>query len=218
MKTNWSQSLCNQKEVGNRLALLFLNLFDPITNIDKSVLKTPVDNYKESVARLVRLPENMKYFHFDIPKLPTYVEDGKGRDLVIQHDYEYTRIKVDPQGYISSFSYIGKREIPLLNLSCLYGKHEKYLNQLISRFDEGIIKDIFSYLIFYSRYFEEDWALCIFHDRFLEFLSDLRNDGEMKKEGELKQLVEALAAETEKVTSCLMVAIAGRGRCILSKF
>jgi hypothetical protein len=56
-------------------------------------------------------------------------------------DYGYFRIHVDAHNYIRSLTYLGKRKVPIDNLLCLYGLHEKYLNRLVSRFDEGIIPD-----------------------------------------------------------------------------
>jgi len=52
---------------------------------------------------------------------------------------------------------------------CLYGMHEKYLNRLISRFDEGIIPD-------FKKFFNEPWAQPLFHDRFRSYMKRLRAD------------------------------------------
>lgn len=50
----------------------------------------------------------------------------------------------------------------------LYGKHEKLLNNLLMRFDLGLIKDFFSY-------FREPWVYAIFHDRFKYVLKGNNN-------------------------------------------
>ena len=57
---------------------------------------------------------------------------------------EFCRIRVDPRGYIYSFTYLGTRNIPLQNLACLYGRHEKYFNRIVARFDEKVIPDFIS--------------------------------------------------------------------------
>ena len=33
--------------------------------------------------------------------------------------------------------------LPTTNLMCLYGLHERYLNNLVSRFDEGLVTDLY---------------------------------------------------------------------------
>eukprot|EP00051_Salpingoeca_urceolata_P022172 m.355780 g.355780 ORF g.355780 m.355780 type:complete len:99 (+) comp19926_c0_seq17:168-464(+) len=52
------------------------------------------------------------------------------------------------------------------NLGCLYNLHEKYLNNLVARHNEGLIPDFYEF-------FREAWAMAIFHDRFQEFVADL---------------------------------------------
>jgi hypothetical protein len=73
-------------------------------------------------------------------------------------------------------------------LVALYGLHEKFVNNLVSRFDEGLISDMHAYVdphrvhCFLSclnstirgRFLRESWAVALFHDRFAGFLADLR--------------------------------------------
>jgi len=56
-------------------------------------------------------------------------------------EIEYFHIHIDTYGFIQSLTYVGKEDLFSENMLCLYGMHEKYLNRLISRFDEGIIPD-----------------------------------------------------------------------------
>lgn len=49
--------------------------------------------------------------------------------------------------------------IDVENLETLYGKHEKLLNDLLVRFDLGMINDFYSY-------FRQPWVYAIYHDRF----------------------------------------------------
>jgi hypothetical protein len=53
------------------------------------------------------------------------------------------------------------------NWVTLFGLNEKYLNSLVARFDEGLIKDFYSY-------FREPWAMAVFHDRFGDFHVELK--------------------------------------------
>ena len=52
------------------------------------------------------------------------------------------------------------------NLMCLYGLHERYLNNLVSRFDEGLISDLYSYVHIkfiqvLTQYFKNTVLLCM---------------------------------------------------------
>ena len=47
----------------------------------------------------------------------------------------------------------------------LFGKHEKLLNDLLVRFDLGMINDFYSY-------FREPWTYAIYHDEFKFVQSD----------------------------------------------
>jgi len=52
------------------------------------------------------------------------------------------------------------------NYLCLYHMHEKYLNSLLQRWNDGLIKDFFIY-------FKEPWACAIFHDRFTDLIEEV---------------------------------------------
>jgi hypothetical protein len=54
-------------------------------------------------------------------------------------------------------------------LVTLYGKHERYFNRLLARFNEGVITD-------FVDFFQEPWALSLFHDRFPTFLELLKEN------------------------------------------
>ena len=76
---------------------------------------------------------------------------------------------MDTLGFIQSVTYVGKEDLFSENLLSLYGMHEKYLNRLVSRFDEGIIPD-------FKTFFNEPWAQPLFHDRFRAYMKRLRDD------------------------------------------
>ncbi|KAF5399763.1 hypothetical protein PHET_06415, partial [Paragonimus heterotremus] len=56
---------------------------------------------------------------------------------------------------------------PASNYIHLYDVHERLLNKLLDRYDEGLISDFYSFL-------DDVWPLAIYHDRFAEFQSELR--------------------------------------------
>jgi hypothetical protein len=48
----------------------------------------------------------------------------------------YFSIDTDNEGYIRSIVHLDKSQGPYQNYQSLYGRHEKYLNRLIARYDE----------------------------------------------------------------------------------
>ncbi len=77
LKTGWSHSLCNSKEVGERLAWFILHFFDPTLPINSAILSRPHNDYSAAVQVSAQLPGGLTYFHYDIPKLDGYKPNPK---------------------------------------------------------------------------------------------------------------------------------------------
>ncbi|XP_063727763.1 cilia- and flagella-associated protein 61-like isoform X1 [Symsagittifera roscoffensis] len=86
------------------------------------------------------------------------------------------------------------------NIMCLYGKNEKLLNRMVSRFEEGLIKDFYTY-------FEEPWAMALFHDRFEDLLLEIREiltnpppvqSGDEGEDGEMNSFTQKVRAIIEE--------------------
>ena len=129
-----------------------LPIFDPLAIPETLVEDTSLIKYSQSKKAETRLLGGY-YHHVDKPRLvgkkleDIMAKERYGRDLIINtHQNGYFRINVDADGYIAGLTYYGKREIPTDNYLCLFGLHEKYINRLCSRFDEGIIPDFVSYV------------------------------------------------------------------------
>ena len=75
---------------------------------------------------------------------------------------------LDKHGVIKQIVYLGPGiNDEHTNYEQLIGLHEKYLNDLVSRYEEGLITDFVSYL-------REWWALGLYHDRFKECLQNVK--------------------------------------------
>ncbi|KAI8823503.1 uncharacterized protein EV422DRAFT_493768 [Fimicolochytrium jonesii] len=176
-RTHWSQSLYDAKEVGHRLANELVPNFNPETKVER-IDDERILRFEDAKKTLAILPGNLLYFHFDEPHLISHTHEHRkklanyGQDLVIDkltkpgQKGSYFRIHVDTDGIIRSMTYLGEQRIPIDNYLRLYGLHEKYLNRLVSRFNEGIIPDFVSFL-------SGTWALPLFYDRFPGFVNDL---------------------------------------------
>ncbi|KAI8904485.1 hypothetical protein EDD86DRAFT_271972 [Gorgonomyces haynaldii] len=161
-QTQWQQSKNDDREIGESLAETLLPFFDPTQPglfYDRPLELYP---YRASKKTKALLPGGLHYLHFDQPRL---FQETEKTDLVTLKD-GYFRIRLDQKGVIQSLLYCGTRPVPEDNLLTLYDRHEKYYNRLKARFDEGVIPD-------FVQYFEEPWALALFHDRFPLFLETL---------------------------------------------
>ena len=105
-------------------------------------------------------------------KYDVQLNDGDhGRELITGKVKRgnYFRLHVNQYGCVETITCLAKPEVvhvPVSNLLRLYGIHERYLNNLVSRFDEGLISDFFVF-------FKEPWATAVFHDRFQDFRQEV---------------------------------------------
>eukprot|EP00842_Homolaphlyctis_polyrhiza_P004885 jgi/Hompol1/5398/HPOL_004404-RA len=148
-QTKWMHAYYDSKQVGIKLAETLMPMFDP--TVSSTVLEetneiVPLKQHKKIQALL---PGGMRYVFFDKPRLNgqrAVEEQDKntyGRDLILDKPAEgsYFQLHLTPHGYIQSMTYLGHEAIPVDNLMCLYGMHERYFNRMVARFDEGIIHD-----------------------------------------------------------------------------
>ncbi|RXN32241.1 cilia- and flagella-associated 61 [Labeo rohita] len=93
----------------------------------------------------------------------------EGRDIVTGRTEtgNYFHLHLSPHDVVESITCLSKNTLPVSNLLCLYRKHHLLLNHLCSRYDEGLIHDMYSY-------FRENWCLALYHDRFADFEQEVR--------------------------------------------
>ncbi|KAL2917552.1 hypothetical protein HK105_202835 [Polyrhizophydium stewartii] len=168
-ETKWSHANYDSREVGRRLAETLLPVFDPTVAAPQLDTSLRLLEFVEPKKCEARLPSGLHYLHFDRPHLlgqrtlERADAAGYGRDLVIDTpELGLFKIHLDTQGFIRSLTVLGPREVAADNLMCLFGMHERYLNRLVARFDEGVISD-------FVDFFSQTWALPLFHDRFPSF-------------------------------------------------
>ncbi|XP_076099520.1 cilia- and flagella-associated protein 61-like isoform X2 [Mytilus galloprovincialis] len=174
----WTHANFNSKEVGVHLATEMLRLFDPTMEPqtappEETLNLIPI--YRNPKIQGGVLPGGYNYLHIAKPGL-----DMPLADQMAQHDYgkeyitgatdgspEYFRIHVNQYNNIETITCVSKSPIPCSNFVCLYGLHERCLNNLVSRFNEGLIKDFYTYFL-------ETWSLAMYHDRFTDFRDEVR--------------------------------------------
>jgi len=201
---NWSHSNFNSKEIGSKLAESVLGLFDPtlegvaetpsssvretptststtpssLVNGDEEKEKMLIPRYKDAVVELCKLPGGFTYFNVRRPAIFSTLESQKaqpdyGMDIVtgdnLKDEHQgFFKLHVNQYNEVQDITCLSKKKIAHTNLLCLYGLHEKYLNNLMQRHKEGLILDLYTY-------FEESWCMAIYHDRFKDFRSEIRD-------------------------------------------
>uniref|UniRef100_A0A8C1JAS9 Cilia and flagella associated protein 61 n=1 Tax=Cyprinus carpio TaxID=7962 RepID=A0A8C1JAS9_CYPCA len=167
----WSNSCFNCKEVGQSLASVVLPLCDPTLERPSG---PPSDHlipaYNQAKIQGGRLPGGYNYLHVTKPTaIGNKIAAQKGRDIVTGRTEtgNYFHLYLSSHDVVESITCLSKNTLPVSNLLCLYRKHQLLLNHLCSRYDEGLVHDMYSY-------FRENWCFALYHDRFADFEQEVR--------------------------------------------
>ncbi|NXI57394.1 CFA61 protein, partial [Chloroceryle aenea] len=173
----WTHSNLSSKEIGFELAASMLDLFDPTS---KPFSEAPsgtdrlVPVYKECKVQEGVLPGGYNYLHISKPEVPICLDlelapCDHGLEITTgeaRHG-NYFRMHINNYGVVDSITCFSKEPFPVSNYICLYGQHERLLNDLCYRWNEGQITDLYSY-------FREPWSMAIYHDQFIDLKKELR--------------------------------------------
>ncbi|NXH16161.1 CFA61 protein, partial [Bucco capensis] len=173
----WTHSNFNSKEIGFELATSMLDLFDPTP---KPFSKPPegtdklIPMYKGCKVKGGVLPGGYNYLHISKPELSIHLDlqlavCDHGMEIITGEARcgNYFRLHINKYSMVDSITCFSKEPFPVSNYICLYGQHEHLLNDLCYRWNEGQIKDLYSY-------FREPWSMAIYHDRFIDLKKELR--------------------------------------------
>jgi thioredoxin reductase len=200
----WTHATFNSKEVGRKLAGTLLPIFDPLLTppSEGKQDRDLIPSFHHPVIRSGRLPGGFNYLHVEKPNTgePLAVmtaRDDYGQELVTASSDSYFRIHVNTYNRVQTITCLNKEVMDTDNIVSLYGLHEKYLNNVVSRYNEKLIPDFYSF-------FKEPWAAAIFHDRFSIFREEIHELLQKRNAGDGKsfhdEVVEQLP-EDLKVTS-----------------
>ncbi|XP_048259860.1 cilia- and flagella-associated protein 61-like isoform X2 [Haliotis rufescens] len=174
----WTHANFNSKEVGIALAVEMLRLFDPTVEPQSTPGEEPLNLipiYRNPKVHGGILPGGLHYLQVAKPSLPVpldvhMAQSDYGRELItgeVGPDACYFRLHLNQYNTIETITCLSKQPVPASNLICLFGIHERYLNNMLSRYEEGLIKDFYSY-------FQQSWSMAIYHDRFPDFRDEIR--------------------------------------------
>ncbi|XP_053829910.1 cilia- and flagella-associated protein 61 isoform X2 [Vidua macroura] len=166
----------NSKEIGFELAASMLSLFD---SIPQPSSETPegsdrlIPIYRRCKVQGGVLPGGYNYLHISKPGIPM--------PLDVEHDMydhgmeivtgeaghgNYFRMHFSRYNMVDSITCFSKEPFPVSNYICLYGQHERLLNDLYYRWRAGQLTDLYSY-------FREPWSLAIYHDQYIDLQKEL---------------------------------------------
>ncbi|XP_069810288.1 cilia- and flagella-associated protein 61 [Dendropsophus ebraccatus] len=191
----WSHSYFSSKEIGVQLAAAMLPLFDPTLEPVSEPLQDGdrlIPIYKGPTIQGGLVPGGYHYLHVAKPAIPSPLQaqmakPNYGQEIITGKalNGDYFRLHITQYSMVEAITCLSLKPIPASNLICLYGQHERLLNNLCSRFKEGLIQDLYSY-------FMEAWCMAIYHDRFIDFQQEVREILASKKvhdQPSMKELV-----------------------------
>lgn len=174
----------NSCEIGFRLAMSVLPLFDPTLEAlieehdpnDPYSKLTPI--FSDCKVFHGFLPGNLEYLHVRKPGATQAYESqlanpnhGQEVETGSVENGNYFRLHINQLNCVETITCVVKADkglpIPVSNIIQLYNIHERYLNNLLARVEEGLIQDLFEF-------FGEPWSMAIFHDRFRDLRQEVR--------------------------------------------
>uniref|UniRef100_A0A8C0F6I3 Cilia and flagella associated protein 61 n=1 Tax=Bubo bubo TaxID=30461 RepID=A0A8C0F6I3_BUBBB len=215
----WTHSNFSSKEIGFELAASMLNIFDPTS---KPFSKPPegtdrlIPMYKGCKIKGGVLPGGYNYLCISKPEIPIHLDlelalCDHGMEIITGEARlgNYFRMHINKYSMVDSITCFSKEPFPVSNYICLYGQHERLLNDLYYRWNEGQITDLYSY-------FREPWSMAIYHDRFIDLKKELRqilmSEQVRKMTGEARCNFPPIVT-IQKVPLCRSI-LDSRGRCL----
>ncbi|THD25271.1 Cilia-and flagella-associated protein 61 [Fasciola hepatica] len=175
----WRHELGNSREVGNKLGQQLLRLFNPCAAAPPCPTRDGchlLPDFEQPKVVSCELPGGYHYLSVTKPALYEPLEKrmiGKDFGRLIKtgradQGNGYFSLHINQYNLVQSVVCLSKKPFPASNYIRLYNLHERLFNNLVSRFDEGLIPDLFEF-------FNDVWPLAIYHDRFDEFLGEVRD-------------------------------------------
>ncbi|CAG9857665.1 unnamed protein product [Phyllotreta striolata] len=135
-----------------------------------------VPRYQDPLMRYCRLPGGIYYLSIVKPGKRMPLETAVSMEHYGQVLITGTCKNIAKQGYfrlhlnqykrVETITCLHVQPIDYYNLYCLWGKHEKLLNNLMLRFEMVLITDLFEY-------FKQPWVYAIYHEKFNNLMDEL---------------------------------------------
>uniref|UniRef100_A0A8C7Z774 Cilia and flagella associated protein 61 n=1 Tax=Oryzias sinensis TaxID=183150 RepID=A0A8C7Z774_9TELE len=138
----WSHANFNSKEVGQDLAETLLSKLDAIVeNLEEesSVEGRLLPIYKQAKIQGGKLPGGFNFLHVTKPSPTTTTQIVTGGVKT----GNYFCIELDCNGLVETIICLSLEPLPISNYLTLYGKHEKLLGQMLRRYREDLLQDLY---------------------------------------------------------------------------
>lgn len=191
---DWVHEKFNSVDVGRAAADLIVDRVlgrVPKTDVSVPVFKAPVVTSCKLVGGRHYLSCKATYFD----RLADGMKQGQARWLVTSNDECDSRIHLNPFGIVDGMIFVSREPLNVENIIRIFGLHEKYLKDLVSRFDEELIPCLYEHIT--SPFFA-----VISHDRFKDLVQQLENliplDNDEIKPGTSKELTEKYSEDIDR--------------------
>jgi len=178
----------NDEESGVCLANVLLGLIDPIAVPVEPLEDKELPKMEKPTVVGAYLAGGLQYLHVKEPVSYEVARDGSKKLVTTANKEQVTApffsLTIGESAKVTELCCVGAAgTFSTSNLMCLYNKHEKILNKVVSRYDEGLIDDLFAF-------FRQAWVMAVYHDRFPEYMAEITERVGTHPTVEVKQLEE----------------------------
>ncbi|CAB1444957.1 unnamed protein product [Pleuronectes platessa] len=169
----WAHASFNSKEVGQELAAMMLLLVDPDPGARGGAPLGPGSSGAALQTGRGKLPGGFNYLHFTKPAASNLTDapaphlEDRGIVTGRVETGDYFCLHLDCLELVETITCFSLKPLPVSNYLSLYGKHQQLLGQMLSRYHQSLIPDLYSF-------FRQSWCLAVYHDRFSDFELELQ--------------------------------------------
>eukprot|EP00762_Andalucia_godoyi_P000044 ANDGO_02267.mRNA.1 hypothetical protein NAEGRDRAFT_73596 len=185
--------LFNPREVATKFTNLFLHDIAPEDFGEPREAQVFPPVFSKPMAISCMMPGDRYLFRVWSPSFLMQTKNQNMKKISTNRNGNYICLILDGTGRIQEVQYLGLDPALEHNLMSLIGLPDRYLHNLVSRYEEGVVPDIVSFL-------QEKWSFLVFHDRFSQFREQLlarfvSQDDVMSIETEMRQLLDQRTIE-----------------------
>ncbi|KNE68501.1 hypothetical protein AMAG_12676 [Allomyces macrogynus ATCC 38327] len=161
----WTLADVNSREVGQRVA----HVLRGMPEYDSPPF--PLHAYNAAIVETATVASSLYYLSMTPPTpFRNTIGVGDWRTLATHRDgafVSHVDVHIDSRGRIVEMKYVGDRGLSVDRAVTIYGVNERYLGRLADRFDDGLVEELFDYLLLPQ-------FQAVFHDRFRAAMAHMR--------------------------------------------
>ncbi|CAG9583119.1 unnamed protein product [Danaus chrysippus] len=135
----------------------------------------PVMKFDSPIVVSATLPGDLHYMKLrkpgeDVPRAVQLTLPSQGHTLTTDKRNNYFRLQMNSLHCIESITCLSKKQFSCETLAQLYGRHEAFFNNLLTRFKMNLIDDLYAY-------FSKTWTAALYQEPFVNLLQDIYDHG-----------------------------------------